>query len=468
MARVFRLPPAAGSAHPAATSERPAPDRAPAITAPRPTGRSTPRPGPVTARPSNGTTAAVSTTCSPCVRESTTHPRSCGPHRLNGTGSFEERDRRWRALHTVMAAEGFDALVFAGADYRGHKGSLRYLADYNLAHRYGYAVMFPGEAPVMVLPQNLISGRRPVTAWIDDYQYPYNLGEGLTQLLLDSPKARRIGIVGLGQVMKVEDFLKLQSGLADRQLVDATLTFERVRAIKSAVELEAVKEGAYVLDRCFDRLLEVARPGMTERAIAAEMYRVAAMLGGEDPLFLTMYVDPEPSGAVPTFGAPRDRELRPTDLLCFSYELVGPSGYWVEFSRMVTFAPPAEPVDRMARAVAGGIRAAAGALLPGAPLSDAQRALLAAIEAEGTKTSYWSGHGMGLDVLEEPWVGLDVVQDGGSDGAITTAADGMVLAIHPTPWDEQHQTMGYMADSFVLADGTCRSLSDHPVQLYRV
>ena len=248
-----------------------------------------------------------------------------------------------------------------------------------------------------------------------DYQYPYNLGDGLAELLAGRKTAQRIGIVGMAQVMKVEDFLKLQQALPGRQLLDASATFERVRAIKSSAELEAVKEGAYILDRCFDRLLEVARPGLTERAIAAEMYRTAAMLGGEDPLFLTMYVDPEPTGPVPTFGAPRDRELGPTDLLCFSYELVGPSGYWVEFSRMLTFAEPAEPVARMARADSGGIHAARTALTPGAPLADAQRALLAAIEAEGTKTSYWSGHGMGLDVLEEPEVEHDA--EGESLGA---------------------------------------------------
>lgn len=472
MTRVFRVPHGGDGADRGWTgSVRPAPHGGPAPVAPArmPSPRVTPRPtAPVPAPPSATAPAAAAVSCSPCAREATTHPRACRPHSVTGTGSFAERDRRWTALHRAMAEEGYDALVFAGADYRGHKGSLRYLADYNLAHRYGYAVLFADEAPVMVLPQNLVSGRRPATAWVDDYEYPYNLGEGLATLLADRRQVTRIGIVGMGQVMKVEDYLQLRAALPGRELVDASLLFERVRAIKSPAELEAVKEGAYILDRCFDRLLEIARPGMTERALAAEMYGVAALLGGEDPLFLTMYVDPEPTGAVPTFGVPRDRELRPTDLLCFSYELVGPSGYWVEFARMVTFAPPREPVERMARAVSGGIAAATGALRPGAAMGDVQRALLAAIEAEGTKTSYWSGHGMGLDVLEEPWVGLDVVQDGGDAGALTAAADGMVLAIHPTPWDEPHQTMGYMADSLVISEGVCRSLSQHPVQLYRV
>lgn len=52
------------------------------------------------------------------------------------SGSLAERDRRWARLQSAMADEGLDVLVVAGADYRGHKGTLRYVADYNLAHRY--------------------------------------------------------------------------------------------------------------------------------------------------------------------------------------------------------------------------------------------------------------------------------------------------------------------------------------------
>ncbi|MDX6742770.1 M24 family metallopeptidase [Actinocorallia sp. A-T 12471] len=396
------------------------------------------------------------------------HPQVAEARGKGETGGLAERDRRWSALHREMERAGYDALLFAGADYRGHKGSLRYLADYNLAHRYGYAVLFAGEAPVLVLPQNLSSGRRPHTGWVSDYRYPYNLGEGLVEVLGSRGKTPRVGVVGLGQVMKVEDYLALTQGLPGARIEDAQALFDRVRAIKSPAEQRAVRESAYILDRCFDRLLEIARPGLTERAIAAEMYQIAAALGGEDPLFLTMYVDSEPAGPVPTFGAPRERELRVNDVLTFSYELVGPAGYWVEFSRMITFAEPSEPVARIARAVGAGMEAARAALRPGTSMGDVQRELIAAVEAEGAKSSYWSGHGMGLDVLEEPWVGLDVVQDSGSAGAVTETADGLVLAVHPTLWEEESQVMGYMSDSYVVADGSCRALSRHPVQLYRV
>ncbi|MEV0972532.1 M24 family metallopeptidase [Microtetraspora glauca] len=468
MASVFRVPlgnervihPGVAAPGPATGPRTQPPPRRPAAPAPA-------TQAPTAEAPSGqaGSAGQAGTRDCKCVLP---HPQAAEARQMSGTGSLAERDRRWAALHRAMAAEGYDVLLFAGADYRGHKGSLRYIADYNLAHRYGYAVMFPGEEPVMVLPQNLSSGRRPHTGWVSDYRYPYNLGEGLAEVLAARGRSPRVGVVGLGQVMKVEDYLAVTRALPAARIEDASVLFDRVRAIKSPAELRAVRESAYILDRCFDRLLEIARPGMTERSIAAEMYRTAAAMGGEDPLFLTMYVDAEPAGPVPTFGAPRYRELRVNDVLTFSYELVGPAGYWVEFARMITFAEPSEPVSRLARAVGAGMGAACRALRPGVAMGDVQRDLIAAVEAEGVKSSYWSGHGVGLDVLEEPWVGLDVVQDSGNAGAVTETADGMALAIHPTLWDEETATMGYMSDTYVVSDGSCRALSKHPVQLYRV
>ncbi|WP_134727528.1 M24 family metallopeptidase [Amycolatopsis nivea] len=384
------------------------------------------------------------------------------------SASLRERDRRWERLHAAMAEEGLDVLVVAGSDYRGHKGTLRYVADYNLAHRYGYCVVFAGEEPVMVLPQNLSGGRRPRSAWVSDYRYPHELGDGLVEVLKSRPRNGRIGIVGLGEIMKVREYLRLAAELPRAKLVDASAMFERVRAVKSAEELAGAEESAYITDRCFERLLEIARPGITERAVAAEMHATAALLGGEDPLFLTMYADDEPSGPCPTFGAPRDRILRAHDVFTFSYEVVGPAGYWVELSRMVTFAPPSGAVQRVSDAVTAGMAAAAASIGPGVATSDVQKNVIRAVEEQGVESSYWSGHGLGLDVLEEPWVGLDVVQDDSSAGAVPVLGAGMVLALHPMLWEAETSAMGYMADTHIVTEQGCRTLSEFPVQLYRL
>ena len=41
-----------------------------------------------------------------------------------------------------------------------------------------------------------------------------------------------------------------------------------------------------IADACFERLLELVRPGVTERELGAAMYERCYALGGEDPLFL--------------------------------------------------------------------------------------------------------------------------------------------------------------------------------------
>jgi len=363
-----------------------------------------------------------------------------------------------------MEEHGMDALIFAANDYRGHKGALRWIADVNLAHRSGNAVKFRGEEPTVVLSGSLSGQRRPASAWVNDYRFPGTIGQGLIDVLAERPTSR-VGVVGLGQVMKVDEYLALRTGHPDVEFIDWSDEFEVLRAVKSPLELRGAEESAYILDQCFARLLEIARPGITEREIAAEMHRVGHLLGGEDPLFLTMHTDYVDDAPHPTFGAPRDRVLRPHSVLAFSYEIVGPLGYWTELSRMVTFAPPSADDERIARAVTRGIRAGASRLKVGVRPSEVQHEVLAAVEAEGGKTSYWSGHSLGLDVLESPWVGLDVVEDG-DQSVEMPIGDGFVMTLHPMVTDG-HST-GYMADTFIVSDDGARKLSKHATGLYRL
>jgi Xaa-Pro aminopeptidase len=121
----------------------------------------------------------------------------------------------------------------------------------------------------------------------------------------------------------------------------------------------------------------------------------------------------------------------------------------------------------MARAVTKGLVAATREMRPGVSPSKVQRAVLEAIETEGATSSYWSGHALGLDVLEHPWIGLDVVEDG-AQSEDTVLQSGYVLAVHPMVRDVSAQATGYMADSFVIDESGSRKLSEHPTGLYRI
>jgi Xaa-Pro aminopeptidase len=379
------------------------------------------------------------------------------------TPSAAEQERRGAALQAIIAELELDALVLAGADYRGHKGVLRWIADYNLVHRYGFAIAAPGRPPELVLPQNLAMGRKG--SWDVQMRFERDLRTGLPDALRELGPMRRIGIVGLAQAMKVEDYLALRAAFPEAEIVDAQDAFERARARKSSEEVEGIRESTEIAEACFDRLLELVRPGITEREVGAAMYERCYALGGEDPLFLSMYPEPVNGHVEGRFGPPNDRVLGRGDVLVFSFELVGRLGYWMELARMVVLGEPDELTVRMNAAVTAGLDAGAAAMRPGVRPDEVQRAILDAVSAHGARSSYWSGHGIGQDVIEEPWLGLDVVQDRDVPSA-WVLEESMVLSNHPYAVDVDCRAAGYMANTYVVREGGGEALSAKPLDLY--
>jgi Xaa-Pro aminopeptidase len=104
---------------------------------------------------------------------------------------------------------------------------------------------------------------------------------------------------------------------------------------------------------------------------------------------------------------------------------------------------------------------------PGARPGEVQRVALDAIEALGAESAYWSGHGLGQDVIEEPWIGLEVVQDRDAESA-WKLEERMVLAMHPFVTDPDRTGIGYMSNAYVVAADGGRPVSDVSLELHVV
>lgn len=378
--------------------------------------------------------------------------------------SQAEQLRRHALLQELIERHGLDGLIVVGNDYRGHKGALRWVTDYNLDHRHGFAFVARGREPELVLPLNLAHNVAS-QGWRTPRRYARRAVQALVDAVSELPTRARIGIVGRDEVMRVADAELLAQALPATEFVDVTAGFEAVRAHKSDEEIAGVRESTYIAERCFERLLEVARPGLTERAIGAEMYRTAYLLGGEDPLFLSMSGERQPDGKFAVrWNAPRDRVLRIGDDFTFSFELIGPRGYWMEFARTVVFGAPSETQSRLAEAVGAGLRAGAEQMRPEVDPDAVQRALVAAVERHGARSAYWSGHGLGQDVIEEPWIGREVVDTDATAGF--PLAEGMVLALHPMVLDAAGGGIAYMANSYIVGPDGGEAVSQVPLDLH--
>jgi Xaa-Pro aminopeptidase len=378
-----------------------------------------------------------------------------------------ERDRRWAALSAAMGKDDLDALVVVANDYNGHRGGLRYVADYHLAAFYSYVVLPRGGEATVVLPMACVGCTR--SSWIGDYRFTQNMIGTLVDVLEALPSRDHIGIVGMSQIMRVEDYLHLVDRLPGTQFTDASALFEKVRAQKSPEEVAGIEEAAYIADECLALMIEIARPGVTTRELTAEAFKKNAALGGKDPIFLTMDATVVDGESMVRWSQASDTVVSPSDLFTFSFEMIGPSGYWVELARMMTFAPVTEDKAQIHAAVSATMQTAYAGLRPGVPPEEVQRDMIATSEAHETRVAYWLGHGIGQDVIEAPWLGREVIQaEDATRSTDLVVTENMAFAVHPWLLSARPGLAGYMADTVVAAPEGARILSRYPLDLIQV
>ncbi len=178
----------------------------------------------------------------------------------------------------------------------------------------------------------------------------------------------------------------------------------RLRAVKSADEVDALQRAAAVVDRVVAQVAEAAVPGVTEAELAARCALWLRVAGGDalpfDPLVLA-----GPRSALP-HGHSGQRPLAEGDLLIVDIGVVV-DGYCADITR--TFVVAAEPDGRqrevfetVRRAQAAGVEAVrAGA--PAREVDEAARRVIADA-GYGPNFVHRTGHGLGLEVHEPPYL----------------------------------------------------------------
>jgi len=205
---------------------------------------------------------------------------------------------------------------------------------------------------------------------------------------------------------------------ADKLLFDAART-------KTSDEIANAREATRIAERGYERLIEIARPGMTEDELAVELKWTMKTLGAEDN-FLLLCAGPHNRAVQPSTG----RKLRAGDIILAE---ITPSyrGQLAQICRTVVLGRPSEELARkyelVVRAMDQGIRAAA----PGVAMANVCRAINAVLEAEGYGEYCYPphirrrGHGLGFASIRPGDVALD--------NTTMLEAD-MVFMIHPNQY----------------------------------
>jgi Xaa-Pro aminopeptidase len=308
------------------------------------------------------------------------------------------RARLDRARQAAGSA-GADAMLLApGSD-------LRYLlgGSGSSFERLTCLVVPTGGTPVLVVPKLEAPGYAEVptaelgvevATWVDG-EDPYAL---VASLLGGAAR------LALGDVMPALHVLGLRAALPGSEQVLAGPIVRELRMRKDAAEVDALRRAGAAIDRVHARMAEFLRVGRTEAEVGADI--AAAIVEEGHALAEFVIVGSGPNGASPHHSL-SDRVVRAGDVVVV--DIGGPvaEGYCSDSTRTYALGSPAEPdVTGTYEVLRAAQAAAVAAVRPGVPAQEIDAAARAIIADAGLGEFFIhrTGHGIGLDVHEDPYI----------------------------------------------------------------
>jgi Xaa-Pro aminopeptidase len=205
---------------------------------------------------------------------------------------------------------------------------------------------------------------------------------------------------------------------------------ERARVVKDAFEVGAIREAARRINPVAQAALAAARAGVTERVVAGAIESAMRAQGYDRPAFDTI-VASGPNGALPHHRA-GDRTLSPGDLVVLDFGGVL-DGYCCDLTRTISVGSPSDEARRLYEAVYEAQAAAIDAVRPGVANTEIDAAARRVLVSHGLGSAFGhgTGHGLGLDVHEDPrvtWARSDVPSVPVEPGMVFTIEPGAYVA----------------------------------------
>jgi len=339
---------------------------------------------------------------------------------------------RLELARRATAEAGLDALLLTpGAD-------LRYLTGYPaLALERLTCLLLPATGPATLLvpeleaPAALVSpvGRLPVevvshgeTAAADGEagvggSDPFRLAADLLTRALGRPPRR----VGLADRMWAEQVLNFRRAMPDAEQLPAGTVLRRLRCRKSPAEVAALATAGAAIDRVHEQVPGWLRPGRTELEVAADIADAIVAAGHQRVNFVI--VASGPNSASP-HHQPAQRRLRRGEPVVIDIGGTTAEGYCSDATRTYAVGAPPAGFAELYAVLRGAQQAGCAAAAPGVPAErvDAAAREVIAAAGYGDRFVHRTGHGIGLDEHEEPWI---------APGNPMPLAPGMAFSVEP-------------------------------------
>lgn len=323
---------------------------------------------------------------------------------------------RLERLQAEMAAQDVDIVLLGpSSDFfylTGHQGHTSERLTMLIIQRDG-----PAQVVVPTLEAPLFADRRELLTlnpW-EETEQPTELVAKLVELTGDASGTR----IAVGDQLFSIFLLRLQSIMPGAEWVSATTVMRNLRMRKDAREVELLHEAGRRTDEAWMEFITQPIAGLTERQAADRLIELTRKRG------LDVHGGICASG--PNSASPHhhtgDRVIQAGDAVIFDWGGTL-EGYHSDVTRTVHIGEPSEEFKKVYDIVRRANQAALDAVHPGVECQAIDAAARDLITAEGYGDAFIHrvGHGLGLDVHEEPYL---------VKGNTLPLAEGMVFSDEP-------------------------------------
>lgn len=217
-------------------------------------------------------------------------------------------------------------------------------------------------------------------------------------------------------------FRQLDEALAAQVLAGGLSgKLSEIRMVKTPDEIGKIITAQRITERAYTEVLNLLRPGVTERRIAVELEHLIHVYGGERVAFDLICI----TGANTSLphGVPGERVVREGDFFTFDIGAVY-DGYHSDMTRTVAVGHASDEMRMIYETVLEAHKKAQRAIRAGVPASSVDAAARdhIAMCGYGDYFGHSTGHGVGLEIHEAPAV---------SGRCETLLSDGMVITDEP-------------------------------------
>ena len=185
------------------------------------------------------------------------------------------------------------------------------------------------------------------------------------------------------------------------EMVPVSGMVEKLRTVKSADEIEKIRQSVHLNELVFKEIYRNLVPGQTEREVASAIESAMMRKGAEGVAFPSI-VAAGPNAAVP-HAVPTDRVIKEGETVIIDMGLKL-NGYCSDMTRTVVLGKPDKRIKEIIRLTRKAQQAALKTIRAGILARDADRAARKIITDAGFGRNFGHGlgHGVGLAVHESP------------------------------------------------------------------